>query len=188
MKKIAYLLSLSLFVVAMLMSCGSKEDVKTEVKDSTIDPKAYNDKLIGIQTSVIRKFLDMSTTFSSQDKAAIEVAYAKVLKATGEAVEEIKKVSPYDGDDTFRQKLQTLLEFYKSIAEIEYKEMIAIITKGAAITPEDQAKLEELSNSIKEREKVLDTEMSQAQKAFTSKFGVQLKANELQKDIDSMRQ
>jgi hypothetical protein len=188
MKKIAYLLTLSLFVVAVLMSCGSKEGEKTDEKGNTIDPKAYNDKLIGIQTQVISKFLDMSKTFTLQDKSAIDQAYAKVLKATGEAVEAVKLVGPYDGDDTFRQKLQALLEFYKSIAEIEYKEMIAIISKGPSITPEDMAKLEELNKSIRERENKLDSEMSQAQAAFTAKFGVKLKANELQKDIDSLKQ
>ncbi len=175
MRKLVYTLSLAMFVMITLMACGEKGN-----------PKEYNDKLIGIQNTVIKEFLELSNTFASNDKAKIDVAYAKALKVTADAVEAIKKEGPYDGDDTFRQKLQALLEFYKSIVEKEYKEMIDILAKGAEITPEDMAKLEELQKSITEREKGLDAEMLKAQSDFATKHGVGLKENEYQKDIDKM--
>jgi hypothetical protein len=186
MKKSAYFLSLLLFAMAILIGCGSKDGGKPGEKGESGDPKAYNDKLIGIQNTIIKEFIALSNTFSGADKAAIDAAYAKAVKVTGEAVEAIKKEGPYEGDDTFRQKLQALLEFYKSIVEKEYKDMIAIISKGQAITPEDMTKLQELQKSISERETKFDSEMQAAQSAFASKHGVQLKANELQQDIDKM--
>lgn len=206
MKKIIYLLTLSFFLMAVLISCGSKEGdkpkegelnkeavkttdtvtAKEEPKSGKPSPMEYNDRLIGIQNSVIKEFLELAKTLSSNDKAAIAAAYTKALEITNTAVEAVKKEGPFDGDDNFRLKLQALLEFYKSIVENEYKEMIKILSKGSKIKPKDMDKLTKIQASISERENKLDAEMSAAQSAFAVKNGIQLETNKFQKDIDSI--
>lgn len=151
---------------------------------STDSPKNYNDKLISYQEKVAKTFIDMIQLISSGDKSQIDVAYANALRASAEAVEEIKIVGPYEGNDLFRQKLQVLLEFYKSIIENEYKEMLKILELGSEIKQTDLDRLKEIQDSITRREAILDKEMSNAQKAFSEKYGIQLKENQYQNDLD----
>lgn len=204
MKKIVYLLSMSFLLMTILISCGGndsdkpKDEKKTEIttndtaapkeepKAENQDAKSYNDKLIGIQNSVIREFLALSQTFSSNDKASIDVAYKKSLEVTKKAVEDIKNAGPYEGDDEFRLKLQALLEFYQSLVEKEYKEIIKIRSKGSNAKPKDINRLNEIQASITERETKLDADMAAAQSGFAVKYGFRLETNKLQKDIDNI--
>mgnify|MGYP000933618681 CR=1 FL=1 len=204
MKKIVYLLSMSFLLMTIFIGCGGngsdkpKDEKKTEItandtaapkeetKAENMDAKSYNDNLIDIQNSVITEFLALSQTFSSNDKASIDAAYKKSLEVTKKAVGDIKSAGPYEGDDEFRLKLQALLEFYQSIVENEYKEMIKIISKGSKIKPKDMDRLKEIQASITERETKLDADMAAAQSGFAVKHGFRLETNKLQKDIDNM--
>ncbi len=181
MKKTITFATLFSFALLIFVGCG-------ETKKDTMDVKDYNDKLVAIQTSVVKSFLALTDAFSTGDKTKIDAAYAAALKATVDAVEAIKKEGPFEGDDTMRQKLQTLLEFYKSLAENEFKEMITIMAKYPNITPEEQNKLVEINNSITEREKKLDADFQVAHDAFAEKFGLRVVDNELQKEVDKMNE
>ncbi len=135
----------------------------------------YNDNIVAIQTKVMDAFLDLTDRFSSGDQKEIKKLHDNLMKVTKSSVAEIKKIKPFKGEDEFRKKMQNLLIFYQSIAEKEYREILAVLSKGETATQADWDRISEIQKSITERESVLDREMSQAQKAFSDKFGFRLK-------------
>ncbi len=166
--------ALFLLTVLMLVNCGKGPKEAEE----------YNNRLVAIQNNVIKTFIGLGESFSSKDKTKIDAAWAAAQKVTADAVEAVKKEGPFDGDDTFRQKLQALLEFYKSVVDIDYKELVEIIGKYPDLTQEDQQRANDINASVAERERPLDAEYQAVQKAFAEKYNLILKENELQKEID----
>lgn len=146
-------------------------------RDSKVTDEAinYNDRLISIQSNVLKVFNDLTEATNANNIEDVNKVHRNLLKVTKVSVEQIKKEKPYKGDDSFRNKLKNLLEFYKSISEKEFKEMVLILNKGNSITQSDIDRLSEIQKSIDEREKAFDNDLSKAQSAFAEKFGFKIK-------------
>lgn len=166
----------AVLLFAFLTSCGNKTDEALQ----------YSNKLVELQTNVYKAFITFSNSMASADMPKIKENHQLAVKAANDALDAIKKIEPFDGDDNLRLKMQALLEFYLSILNNEFKEAVAIIEKGTNATPEDIIKINALSSNITQKEAKLDSEAQAAQKAFSEKYKFTLQTSEIQKEVDNM--
>ena len=94
-------------------------------------------------------------------------------------------MEPFNGSSQLRDTAIKLFEFYQDISENEYDEILDIFSQDE-ITEADVERIEDLAEGITEREKALDYEFSAVQKAFAQEYGILLRDNKLQRQIDRM--
>jgi hypothetical protein len=160
---------------AMLLSC-------TNTNTQAID---YNDKIIGLQSKILRSMIDFSKTFSTNDGALMGKKYTELLASIDSALTEAEALQPFNGSSEFRDAAIRLFEFYDDVAKNEYGEIVEIFYQEN-VTEADADRIQELAEDISEREGVLDHQFATVQKAFAKKNGIILTDNKLQREIDRM--
>jgi len=145
----------------------------------------YNDKIIGLQSKIMRSMIDFSKTFSTNDKALMGKKYTELLASIDSALRGAEALQPFNGSSEFRDAAIRLFEFYDDVAKNEYGEIVAIFHKDN-VTQADADRIQELAEDISEREGVLDQQFATVQKAFAKKNGILLTDNKLQREIDRM--
>ncbi len=138
---------------------------------STKDAVKYNDKIVNLQEKVVKA---MMAIFETEDDAEIARRHAHAIATVEDAVKTLKAMKPYKDNTQLRDTAVKVFEFYESICQNEYREMIEIKKKGGEPSPEDQARMEQLLTGIEDRESALDAEMSAVQREFASKHGCEL--------------
>ena len=171
MKTFLFLLS----VLFVLFSCNMDK----------MGPVEYNDAIVGEQSKITEKFLSLMNTFGT-DLAQCEPLRLDILKQCDESISIVSAMSDYNGSTRMRDAALALFNFYKEINSNEYKEMLDILQKGEEITKDDIARLTELEQLIASREIPLDAEFQNAQQEFATQNNIQIRENELQKEIDSI--
>jgi hypothetical protein len=142
------------------------------------DAILYNDKIINEQNKITKKILEL---FKTPDEATL----ALVRKQIDESIEVLHKMKPYKGDEALLPSAKALFEFYRSIADNEYKSLLRLFMDKDKYT-EDQLtlKVTEYLNAISQKEKPLDENFNAAQKAFAKKYGFVLMKNEMQDELN----
>lgn len=154
---------------------------------STLTPVEYNNKIISIQTTVINAIITLSGTFEQRNHDEMDSKYSALKKITEKAVEDISKLSSYEGNSDLKTAAKNLFVFYKETVATDYAEMIKILKKkDTDITEKDIQRIDEISAAISAREKVLDERFAEEQKNFAKKYNFTIEENELQKEIDNM--
>ena len=162
-------------MLALLLSCNN---AKTQAID-------YNDKIVGLQSKILRSMIDFSKTFSSNNTNLMERKYNELLDSIDTALGGIESMPPFNGSSEFRDTAIRLFEFYDDVAKNEYGEIVEIFYQDK-ITQDDAERIQELAEGITEREEALDHEFATVQKAFAKKNGILLRSNKLQREIDKM--
>jgi len=162
-------------VGALLFSCKS---AKTQAID-------YNDKIVGLQSKILRSMIDFSKTFSSNNTNLMEKRYNELLDTIDFALSGAEDMPPFNGSSEFRDTAIRLFEFYDDVAENEYGEIVEIFYQDE-ITQDDAERIQDLAEDISEREEALDYEFAAVQKAFAKEHDILLKSNKLQREIDRM--
>jgi hypothetical protein len=171
-----YLVLFGIFLMgALLLSCNSP-------KTKAI---GYNDKIVGLQSKIMRSMIDFSKTFSAKDTALIEEKYTELLDSIDFALRGAEAMPPFNGSSEFRDVAIRLFEFYDDVAKNEYEEVVEIFYQDE-ITQDDAKRIQELARDISEREETLDYNFAMVQKAFAKKHGILLRDNKLQREIDRM--
>jgi ATP-dependent DNA ligase len=130
--------------------------------------------------------LNLSKTFETAEAVNMDEKLGLLNKQAIASVEALQKMEAYEGNDNLRKNAVALFEFYKSLSESEFKEMVEILKKKSNITVKDLTRMDELNKGIVERETVLDKNLSDAQQAFATKYGFPIEKNKLQNEIDDM--
>jgi len=176
MRKITALLWVALLLSPLfLASCRN-------TKQQAID---YNNKIVDLQSKIVKGMLDFSSTFDSKDTALMEKKYGELLAVIDTSIKETRAMEPFDGTSEFRDAAINLFTFYQDITKKEYKEIVEIFKKSQ-IQQADVDRIDKLNQDISKREKVLDDQFMVVQEGFAKKYGIPLVDNELQKQIDNM--
>jgi len=146
---------------------------------------AYNDRIIAMQTRVVRGMIDFSKSFDAGDKSVMEKKYKELLSTIQGVIKEAQSIEGFDGNTQFRDAAVEMFSFYDSIAKKEYKEIMDILTKE---TPDetDLPRINEIVTSISQREEQLDRKFQGIQQAFARKHNIMLMDNKMQKQIDNL--
>jgi hypothetical protein len=174
MRKYVVLFSIVL-MGALLFSC---KDTKSQAID-------YNDKIVRLQSKIGKSMIAFSRTFSSNNMTLMETKYTELLDSIDFALSSAEAMGPFNGTSELRDTAIKLFEFYQDISENEYDEILDIFSQNE-ITESDVERIEELAEGISEREKALDYEFAAVQKAFAQEYGILLRDNKLQRQIDKM--
>jgi len=185
MKKIIFGLLLFSYLIITTSSCGEKKKGQEEgvPKKTALE---YNEYIIGEHNKIMIKMLDFSKAFESGEGRRMEHSLNIMQKQIKSSIEMLSKLEPYEGDDKFKEAALELFEFYDSISDDEFQEMADIQKKKGSQTIEDRDRMNELSRGVAEKEKVLDMNLYNAERAFASKHSAQLQNNKLQDSINKM--
>jgi hypothetical protein len=174
MKKISSFV-VCIAVVLIMVNCGSSAAIN------------YNDQIVDFQGKIIEKMLDLSGTFEKSNPDVMDAKLKALQLQIDESLAGLKQMKDFKGNIRLRDAAIALFEFYQSIASTEYPEIINILGLGAAnITQSDQDRLLEIQKDITERESEFDKELQAAQKEFALVYGIDIKANKYQQEIDKL--
>ncbi|MFC1654402.1 hypothetical protein ACFL2F_01245 [Myxococcota bacterium] len=168
--------------LAFIFVAVNTSTAQQSTKDQAID---YNDKIIALQTRIIKSMIDFSKSFGTGDKKTMMKAHAAMVSTIESNLKAAKKVGPFMGDSKLRDAAVELFGFYDSISKKEYLEIVNILGKGKP-GKKGLARINEIVESITVRENALDKKFQGIQVAFTKKYGIGLAENKMQKEIDNL--
>ncbi|MDQ7778134.1 MAG: hypothetical protein RDV41_00285 [Planctomycetota bacterium] len=137
---------------------------------------AYNDKIVAQQARIVKAMTDV---FNADDPSVMGQRLDAAIPVIDDAIKTVKAMDAFEGNTELRDTAVKLFEFYKSIGDVDYREMIEIGKKGPEPSEEDQKRMMAIQEDVSQREEVLDAEMERVQAAFASKHDFQLKPTEL---------
>lgn len=176
------LLSLILLITVAAVSC-SLPVAQGANGTSFSTAVQYNDYIIERQSSVINHILSISKT-AENDLEATEALLNSGVKLVDSVLLEVKGLSDYKGDSTFRNTAISMFGFYRRILDVDYREMVALRKKGEDLTIDDYWRLQQIQQSLAEEETERDKHLHNAQQEFAERNGMRLTKNALQSKID----
>lgn len=172
--------SLILLTAVLFASCKQAPKGANGVVYKT--PAQYNDYIIDRQSTVIKNIMEFSKT-AETDLEAAKSLLSKYATQTDSLIVDLKGMPDYNGDSALRNAAVNLFGFYKNIFGGAYKEMVDIRINGG-----DEAAIQAIVERITREEEGFDKSFQNAQKAFVKKNKMELKENEMQKEIDKLNQ
>lgn len=145
----------------------------------------YNDRIIGLQTRIVQSMIDFSKSFDTADKSLMDKKHAQLVSTIEGVIKEAQAIEGFDGSTEFRDAAVEMFKFYDAIAKKEYLEIVNILKKDTP-AQEDLTRINEIVNSISQREEQLDRKFQGIQRAFASKHNIKLTDNRMQKQIDNL--
>lgn len=165
MKKFFLTGSSLLLLLVILGGCGPTQE----------DFIAYNDAIVEEHEKVNKAFLDFYNALDGENTADMEQSYADMVKQIHESLTAVKNMGPIAEETEFRDAGIALFEYYKSIAENEYRELLNIyITPAEELTMEDQERLSEIKKQVEQGETELFDRFINAQEQYAERHDLQL--------------
>ena len=174
--------SLALLAALIFLSVSATSLAGQSLKDQAI---SYNDKIIALQTKIIKSMITFSKSFGTGDKKTMMKAHKSMVSTIETTLKAAKKLGPFQGDSSLRDGAVELFAFYNDISKKEYLEIVNILGKGQP-DKKGLARMNEIVESITVRENALDKKFQGIQVAFTRKYGIALTENKMQKEIDNL--
>ena len=156
-KNMKYLVSI-FFVFGLLQSANAQ----TPKFASAVE---YNDYIVGLQSKIGASMNDMLASLDSGSLAYSNKKLDDFKKTTVDAIAKLRALPGYKGNTRFRDAASQLFEFYKSCAENEFRELVALVL--ATNPPEDLAqRLSGLQTQVDGKEKKFDAMFQSEQEKF----------------------
>lgn len=143
----------------------------------------YNDFIVAEQTKVgetIKAFIN--TYGNSKDSAVIQEARRKIVIQADSAVKQVKMLVPFKGDTSLKRNAINLFGFYYQIAAKEYDQLVQLGFDTKKSNEEISKEMTAIIQGITAREKLLDADFQEAQKAFAAKYNIKLSENSFKID------
>lgn len=175
-------------LIVFIQSCNDKANQKKDNTQITkLTPIEYNDSIIGFQEKVIKKVLDFSQNFQMLDTVQREANLDDIIHEIESSLSNLNQLSPYYGNSKLKDAALKWLNFYKSVFDNEYREIIKISKKHETeITENDIIRMNDLSKSVADRELQVHKEFETVQQDFYKQFNIQGKQNELNTEIEKI--
>jgi len=167
---------LLVIVVFVLTSCGESGSALK-----------YNNKIIDIQSKVIKKIITLSNSMKSNNSALMQRRLAELQDQTTKSADELSTLQEFEGGTELYNSALDLFEFYENVCKNEFQEMVDILSRSqSGISAIDLNRLQDLQRIIQEEEAKLDKNLLVAQQNFAKLHGFRIGTNKLQKKIDNM--
>lgn len=172
MKKLFTTIIGSLFVSAILLSCGPTK------KDAT----RYNDNLIAQQTKVLAAEDVIFETMSKDQPDQLDKAFEGMKKQLKESTEAVEKMEAFNGKTDFKDALLKLFSAFKEANEKYFPEYIAIGKLQANdFTPEKVDRMVALGKQIDDLILKANDAFIAKQKEFAEKYKFELTTTDKEK-------
>lgn len=140
----------------------------------------YNDYIINEQNKIglsINEFMKACGKGKLKD---MDTRHAAVIKQIDASLMAIQNLSAYKGNIGFKNAALELFEVYKSIAQREYRDIIALMNEGIDVG-QNRARFNNVLFKIDEKSKPFSDKFLTEQIKFAETFKISLGANELEK-------
>jgi|GEM_PF-1083883 len=175
MKKVFATILSSLFVSALLVSCGP----------STDEAIKYNDALVSQQTKVFEKESALIEAISKNMPEKFDVLLAELSVQVDSSTEAVKKMDGFDGKTDLKDAALKVFITYRTIVDSSYAEMIKYAkTPDSLYTQEDDDKVIELSKKIDDKLNTAVEEFVERQKNFAAKYKFELNGNNTSDELE----
>lgn len=137
------------------------------------DPIEFNNKLVRLQMDIAEKMKALGEKLGGSEKV-VEADALKDLDDINTLIDtntkELDTLETPEGGVALKTAIKDIFNFYKQAVANEFKQMVQILAKETN-DEADVTKIQELQNSINEKETVLDQKVQDAQTAFAKKYG-----------------
>ena len=172
---------LLIFVLAGFVSCKSPAKGKNGEVYKT--PVQYNDYIVGRQTTLLKNIMEFAKV-AQIDLDSADKMLNGYVKQTNDMIEDLRGMPPYKGDSALRDAAINSFTFYRKAFDEYYREIIKLRKEGG----EDQeTAINEIVEKLSADEEKYDKTFHNAQKDFAKKNKMRLMDNEMQKEIDDMK-
>ena len=169
MKKLFATILGSLFISAILVSCGP----------STDDAIKYNDELVSQQTKVFEKESALIEAISKNMPEKFDALLAELSVQVDSSAAAVKKMESFDGKTDMKDAALKVFTTYRSIVDSSYAEMIKYAkTPDSLYTQEDVDMVIELSKKIDDKLNKTVEAFVEVQKTFAAKYKFELNGTE----------
>lgn len=169
MKKLFITILSSLFVSAILVSCGPTTD----------DAIKYNDALVSQQTKVFEKESALIEAISKNMPEKFDALLNDLSKQIDSSTDAVKKMEAFDGKNDLKDAALKVFATYKDEVGGDYAEMIKFAkTPDSLYTQEDDDKVIEMSKKIDDKLNKAVEEFVSLQKSFAGKYKFELNNSE----------
>jgi hypothetical protein len=135
-------------------------------------PVAYNNELIDHQNDVVDKIDKFGE--SLEEGSSYGDRHRDLLEQIDSSLDELRQMPDYEGNTEFRDKMIELIEFYKSIAENEFVDLINMYNQGS-FSDDDKELHINIWNNLSADEDSYFQDVRQAQETFARQFDLKLK-------------
>lgn len=143
----------------------------------------YNDFIIAEQTKIGTVINDFMKACGKGRIKDMENKHVLVIKQIDASLLAIKGLKPYKNNVAFRDAGIRLFDTYKSIAQSEYLDIIALMNEGIEVG-DNRARFNNVIFKIDERIKPSSDKFLVEQINFAEAFKVNLGANQLESEAD----
>jgi hypothetical protein len=164
-----------IIALSVLVSCnGNKARSGEHIFETPIE---YNDFIVDQQNVIIHHMIDLSHSYDSGDSDTIRMAFESLVNACDSSKALIDILTPYEGDSSLKISSRNLFNFYSSIFHKEYREMLDIFLKGELASDAEVAELNRIVVYVRDKEDILNQELTKAQQEFAKKEGFKFEGN-----------
>lgn len=140
----------------------------------------YNDLIVDEQTKIGEKIIAFSSAETNED---MELALKVMIEQIDASIATVKNIGNWKGDASLKNSAIGLFNFYRSIATVEYRELLNIL-KHDEISESDAARMDAIMADITKREEKFDADFAYNQEEFAKRNNFTLEPNQLQEKID----
>ena len=156
-------LILALCAFLMLAACNQVK------KEAAIE---YNDFLNNTIDPVVSKMLDFEEAIYTGDRKKLYVLHAELVKFTHETRLKIIEKPAFDGNEALKNAILLIADFYKSIAENDYHQIIKIIESQEGLTQEKADEIEKIISKIYDKENEYYNLLENETSAYSKKYNI----------------
>ena len=175
---------LVLIAVAALIACNLPV-AKGRNGASFTNAVAYNNYIVERQTEVVNRILAISEA-SEKNMDSTEQLLHTAVQTADSFLLDVKALSAYKGDSTFRNSAISMLTFYHQMLEKDFPLALAIQRKGPKMTIREYRRLGDIQRDIEEVETERNKRFYNAQQEFAQRNGLKLAENDLQRKLAAL--
>lgn len=167
-----------LILVILVIFCFnaiSCDEVKKEV--SKEDAIEYNNFLVTSIDPVVTKMLDFEEAIYEEDKEKIKLLHADLVSLTAETRKKITEKPPFDDNESFKNSLLEIIDYYKSVAENDYNLIIKMIEDENELSEEEFDKIEDIISNMYDKENEYYNNFEKEVNTYAKKYSIEI--NEL---------
>ncbi len=172
---------LFVIVVAGIVACKSPAKGKNGEVYKT--PVQYNDYIVGRQTTLLKNIMEFAkvaqTNLDSADKMLNDY-----VQQTDKMIIELRGMPAYRGDSALRDAAISSFTFYRKTFDDYYRNIIRL---RQDVDADNESAINDIVETLTREEEKYDKAFHNAQRNFATKNKMKLMDNEMQKDIDEMK-
>ncbi|MDQ3190560.1 MAG: hypothetical protein M3Q58_03115, partial [Bacteroidota bacterium] len=108
------------------------------------------------------------------DSEKVKLLHAELVTYTNEARKTINEKPVFDGNDSFKNSILSIMDFYKSVAENDYKKIITILETEEELSDESADKIEDIFSAMYDKENEYYNELEKEVNIFAKKYEIEV--------------